>query len=355
MLAEHGYVPKPSKTVDDFELRGRLWELIYALAAKRIFFFATDHFSDREFYDWLEVNWLPGEAADLPPDSEWNCHVDVSESGTATMTGEQLYLRYYADDDVRRMILEDDPSAKIPDKVPTPFNRDAFMPRPHEPVKNDAPLIDLESSEENDDADDDELEDDDDPLGLASVDREIQKISQQNQAKDASPMPEAPPILGDEALQDWIEQVIEKSKRDGGHTMVRPIDLFREADYTPMPAAELTEETVAPALWELLHEMSRLNLFVTHTDHLSNDELYTELTRTVIHHKILIPEIMAMASCYHDFLDHGKQAPNQLWLTYYADDEARKDWSRNHPGQSIPAKKRPPFHRDWQLPHPPMR
>lgn len=369
MLAEKGFAPVPSKDVNDFDLRGRLWELLYALAAKRIFFMATDHFSDREFYEWLEKNWLPGEAADLPADSEWNCHVDVSESGTKTMTGEQLFLSYYADEEMRSVIQKDSPETTLPPKLHHPFTRDTYLPKPHAPISADRPLFEFDDESDDEDNDepsflqddaDDEDEDDedsevDDPLGLAAVDREIKRHSQQKRHHEQPRKPDLAIHAVDEEMREWIEEVIAKSQDGNGESLVRPIDLFRESDYTPMPAAELTEETIAPALWELLHEMSRLNLYIAHTDHYSDVQLYTEITRTVIHQKILIPEILAVAACYHDCLEHAAADPITLWLTYYADEIHRAKWKRSHPGVKLPEAKSRPHQRDWRLPQPPIR
>jgi hypothetical protein len=187
MLVEQGYAVLPSAAVSKYELRGRLWELLYAMAGKRIFFFHTDHLSDREFYLWLETQWMPGAAADLPPESEWNCHVDVSESGTANINGEKLALRYYADDATRANWQQEHPGQPLPPHQTLPFHRDRILPRPHSPILNDWPLphFVMEEMAKFDQAadrlldevseDSEEDEDGDDPLGLAAVDREIHR------------------------------------------------------------------------------------------------------------------------------------------------------------------------------------
>jgi hypothetical protein len=58
IFAHSGYAPLPPSELDDRQLPGRLWELLYAAAARRFFFRFTDHLSDREFYTLLWERWL---------------------------------------------------------------------------------------------------------------------------------------------------------------------------------------------------------------------------------------------------------------------------------------------------------
>jgi hypothetical protein len=362
MLAEQGFTAVPSAQVNKYELRGRLWELIYALAGKRIFFFHTDHLSDREFYNWLEQNWLPGQAADLPPASEWNCHVDVSESGTSKATAERLALRYYADDAARATWLQEHPGQTLPQHQALPYHRDQHLPRPHAPVTKSWPLpgfamsmeeFDSAAESRDDDTDsfsseeNDEFDEDDDPLGLAAVDREIHRGSQ---VQDLGGDFEDTASSSSEASDPFP---VEFSANE--ETFLRPIDILRQRGFSPLPMAELTEETVAPALWELLHELNRMNFYVVHTDHLSDEELYQELTRSVIYQKVIIPELMETAACYHDCLHQGPNEALLLWLKHYASDEQRQDWEDENPQATLPAPTPLPYHRDWHLPQLPVR
>ncbi len=345
MLAERGFCPTPLQGLSGFELRGRLWELLYAMAGKRLFFFHSDHLSDREFYQWLETKWLPGQAADLPASSEWNCHVDVSESGTASATGEELYLRYYADAAHRQHWVQTHAAERVPAHRALPHHRDQYLPRPHAPVRQDWPLPgwleDWEQEDDDEDTDEVGFADGDDPLGLAAVDREIHRRAQ--------PMDEDVP---------WSEGPSFFGVRTDETAFLRPIDVLQQRHYTPLPMAELTEETLAPATWELLHELSRMNFYVVHTDHLSDAELYQELTQQVLRQRVIIPELLETAACYHDCVhrrgDDGAEAV-ALWLTYYASEQARQAYARQHPAESVPTVRALPERRDWRLPQLPVR
>ena len=67
ILRLQGYIPLPPAEVDDFQLRGRLWEFIYALAGRRFFLNCTNHLTERELYEWLYNDWLNEETSDVPP------------------------------------------------------------------------------------------------------------------------------------------------------------------------------------------------------------------------------------------------------------------------------------------------
>ena len=100
ILRRLGYEPLPPSQIDDFQIRGRLWELLYALAARRFYLYDTNHLSDRELYTWLHDDWLNEQTCDIPPEAEWNCR--VSPDGSGSDEDSQIWLRYYADEEIRK-------------------------------------------------------------------------------------------------------------------------------------------------------------------------------------------------------------------------------------------------------------
>src|SRR5437016_3469354 len=99
ILARYGYAPLPPSELDDRQLPGRLWELIYAAAARRFFFYGTDHLSDRDFYTLIWEQWLDEPTADIPLEAETNTTTIISEFDADGMTQEEIFLRYYAKED----------------------------------------------------------------------------------------------------------------------------------------------------------------------------------------------------------------------------------------------------------------
>src|SRR5689334_15353405 len=110
------------------QVRGCLWELIYSLAARHIFLYSTDHLTDEGLYAWLHEEWLPKSTPDLPLEAECNCHVDLLGSGTETEN--LLWLRYYADEELREKWRRDFPEDSVPDHEDPPCDRDRWLPRP---------------------------------------------------------------------------------------------------------------------------------------------------------------------------------------------------------------------------------
>jgi hypothetical protein len=72
ILARYAYSPLPPAELDDRQLPGRLWKLLYAAAARRFFFSLTDHLGDRELYTLLWGQWLDKPTADIPLEAETN-------------------------------------------------------------------------------------------------------------------------------------------------------------------------------------------------------------------------------------------------------------------------------------------
>ena len=129
IFARYGYAPLPPSELDDRQLPGRLWEWLYAAAARRFFFWSTDHLSDRELYTLLWEEWLAEPTADLPPEAETNTTTIISEYNAPGMTHEEIWLRYYASDEERARHATDWPKDVLPPKVKPPFNRDWRLPK----------------------------------------------------------------------------------------------------------------------------------------------------------------------------------------------------------------------------------
>jgi hypothetical protein len=98
ILARQGYTPPAPHELSERQLPGRLWELLYAAAARRLFFDFSDHLSDRQFYALLWEQWIDEPVADIPLEAETNTTLLVAELNAIGMTHEEIWLRYYADD-----------------------------------------------------------------------------------------------------------------------------------------------------------------------------------------------------------------------------------------------------------------
>lgn len=113
--------------LSDAALTQKLWEVIHALARINVFMSQTNHWSDRELYEQLWHDTLHEITMDFPPGSGWNCHIDFLSSGSDE--DNELYLKYYADDDWRAQWAADFPDETIPAHVDPPHDRDRHLPK----------------------------------------------------------------------------------------------------------------------------------------------------------------------------------------------------------------------------------
>lgn len=118
-------LPAP-EALDDSQLSAKLWDVIRGLAMLRTFLYCTDHLSDRELYEELWHEVLREETPDMPVNEDSACHIDLVGSGSEQ--DNELYLRYYADEEDRRRWAKDWPNDVMPEHEPLPYDRDRHLP-----------------------------------------------------------------------------------------------------------------------------------------------------------------------------------------------------------------------------------
>ncbi len=127
-LENAGVSLPPPDSLKDEELKAKLWEVIQKLALLHVYIEQTDHLSDRELYTHLWTDVLREETKALPMAENFACHLQLLSSGSEE--DNQLYLKYYADEDWRRQWHEDFPSDPIPPHEDLPYDRDRLLPKP---------------------------------------------------------------------------------------------------------------------------------------------------------------------------------------------------------------------------------
>jgi hypothetical protein len=126
-LVEQGVDMIPPAGLDDRELRVKLQEALYALAAIGCFLHDTDHLSDRELYTWL---WSDGLREETPDLSQLGGAWHMSPIGSGTDEDIAIFLKYYASGKERRRWKADFPGDALPPHCPLPYDRDRSLPRP---------------------------------------------------------------------------------------------------------------------------------------------------------------------------------------------------------------------------------
>jgi len=119
------------------------------------------------------------------------------------------------------------------------------------------------------------------------------------------------------------------------------------------PPDEVTDEHLSVTLWKVIEALTQRHVFLEHTDHLSDRELYTYLweksLRKVI--KDLPPE--TGWNQHIDLLGECSEDDIRLRLMYYASAEDRQEWQEEFPDYNMPEHVDPPFDRDRLLPKSP--
>lgn len=109
---------------EDGALRARLWEIIEGMADIGMVLENTDHLSDLELYRFLVDDALLEETV-LPmgPGGFWH----LSPIGSGSKEDNEIYLRYYADDEYREMWRRDF-GIVLPPREKPPCDRDRLLP-----------------------------------------------------------------------------------------------------------------------------------------------------------------------------------------------------------------------------------
>lgn len=333
IFSRFGFIPIAPSLLADRQLSGRLWELLYAAAARRFFFSGTNHLSDREFYTMLWEQWLDEPTADIPLSAETNTHTDISAFNALGLIAEEIWLRYYANEADKSLWRSTEPGFVFPPHQDPPHDRDRFLPVPPIPLEAHAGWLPGDvlppESEESD------------PLGLAAIDREIA-------AANDDPPANLPPS---DPTDSSVEASLRASEPD---TWISPAKKFAEEKIPLLPPAEITDETLTPILWELLHQLALSGFYVLHTDHLSDRDLYAALWHHGLRDPAHLPGRNPRGGWFHDFLGSWGDAEMQLWLRYYATDEERTKHAAEYPGDLMPPKETPLFQRDWRVPKGPF-
>lgn len=125
VLRNNGLSIPDERELDDESLHAKLWEIINAMDAIGMILESTDHLSDRELYRYLVTDALREETVLPTPGGGGAWH--ISPIGGCSDEDNEIYLRYYADDDTRKR-WQHDFGAALPPKEKPPYDRDRLLP-----------------------------------------------------------------------------------------------------------------------------------------------------------------------------------------------------------------------------------
>jgi hypothetical protein len=119
-------VPAP-ETLDKDSVTVKLKEVIERMASLGAYLLHTNHLSDRELYEYLYHDGLREEAVLFPENPSYAYIVDLTGSGSDD--DNQIYLKYYANEERRRQWMQDWPDDFLPEHEEPPFDRDRTLPQ----------------------------------------------------------------------------------------------------------------------------------------------------------------------------------------------------------------------------------
>jgi hypothetical protein len=128
LLENAGFdIPAP-QTLNNQQLADTLTRLIERLATLGAYLKHTNHLDDQELYDYLYNEGLREEAVLFPENPSYAYIIDLTGSGSDE--DNQIYLKYYADEELRHRWAQDWPDDPIPEAAVAPHDRDSKLPTP---------------------------------------------------------------------------------------------------------------------------------------------------------------------------------------------------------------------------------
>ncbi len=118
-----------------------------------------------------------------------------------------------------------------------------------------------------------------------------------------------------------------------------------------LPSPDELDEGQLPAkLWEVIDGLFLQGIYLEHTDHLSDRELYMQLWSETLREEVVLPAEDSGFSYHLDLIGSGDVADTLIYLKYYASASERQEWAAECPAEVMPAHEQPPYDRDRHLP-----
>jgi hypothetical protein len=147
-------------------------------------------------------------------------------------------------------------------------------------------------------------------------------------------------------VEEFWQRVVDFESAPRG---TRIEQLNKEGVVLPPPES-MTDVALHEKLWEVINKLAELRVFLYHTDHLSDRELYVRLWNDLLREETTIMPPDPDSACHLDVIGSGGEEDTEVGLRYYYDDEERAHWRASFPEYPIPDHEDPPYDRDRHLP-----
>jgi hypothetical protein len=186
-----------------------------------------------------------------------------------------------------------------------------------------------------------ELEKADRRIRIARLKNEAEEISGGEVVVSGGAEDEDSPLA-----EEFWERVLEFEKAPRGTLFAQ----LEEVGVALPPPDSLTDAALNEKLWEVIRKLAELRVFLYHTDHLSDRELYVLLWDDLLREETTIMPPDPDSACHLDIIGSGSDEDIQIGLKYYDDEKERAHWHESFPEDLIPDHEDPPFDRDRHLP-----
>lgn len=130
----------------------------------------------------------------------------------------------------------------------------------------------------------------------------------------------------------------------------QPFDVLIRCGLTLPAPEELDDAEITKKLWEVIHGMAFLRMFLSFTDHLSDRELYARLWNDTLREPTALEPEDSAGAWFIDLTGSGSEEDLEVHLRYYADEDERRRWAEEWPDLLVPHTVPLPFDRDRHLP-----
>jgi hypothetical protein len=191
-------------------------------------------------------------------------------------------------------------------------------------------------------------------LTLEDIDQKI-RINELKHKLDDIAGKETPMFTSDDCPPDLQEAFLNSVVAYETAPVTTDFKRLRKEGVVLPPPDQLSDEDISTKLKELIDRMARRRTYVTHTNHLSERELYEYLWSDGLREEHA--EMPGQTDpdfkggwCI-DVLGSGSEEDSELYLKYYADEDYRKYWKKQFPKDKLPKHEDPPYDRDRHLPN----
>lgn len=187
------------------------------------------------------------------------------------------------------------------------------------------------------------------------------ELSQVDQTIRINELKERAREAGGGEMDDWTSETCPLDLQEAFWESVLAWETAPDSTYAemlsernvPLPPPELlNEQELHAALWEVIRGLRDINVYLVHTNHLSDRQLYEFLWGDVMRQPTKHVPDTDLWHCELDLLGGCSQADLRLLRTYYPQDWGLGEWDETAlgpPPQQQPA----PFDRDHLLPREP--